>query len=338
MQVSWEQAGRAAQIPVRVGDAVKKGDVLLVLDSPELGDAQSDFLQKRAALASVGPAVDLAKNAYERAKVLHAESEGIALTEVQKREAEFKAAQGAVVAAQGALTAAESRLRLLGLGQERINLLAKTSEIDVRYPIVAPMDGHVLEREVTLGELVRPEREALAVLADLSTLWVLADVSEARLRHVALGAAAKVRVAATGDEPLDGTVAYIAPQLDAATRTATVRIEIKGDRPAIRAGMFAQVEILVASSAAGGVAGVGSAEAVLAVPEEAVQTVEGGPAVFVPVAGEENTFAKRAIKVGRTVGGMTIVLDGLHDGDSYIVAGSFILKAELGKAGAAHEH
>ena len=73
-------------------------------------------------------------------------------------------------------------------------------------------------------------------------------------------------------------------------------------------------------------------------PDEAVQTVEGGPAVFVPVEGEANTFAKRAVTVGPAVGGMVPITSGLKEGEQVVVSGTFILKAELGKGGAAHEH
>jgi cobalt-zinc-cadmium efflux system membrane fusion protein len=82
----------------------------------------------------------------------------------------------------------------------------------------------------------------------------------------------------------------------------------------------------------------GGAEAILAVPDEAVQTVEGAPAVFVPVEGEENTFAKRPVTVGRPTAGMVRILSGLKEGEPVVVSGTFILKAELGKGEASHEH
>jgi cobalt-zinc-cadmium efflux system membrane fusion protein len=78
--------------------------------------------------------------------------------------------------------------------------------------------------------------------------------------------------------------------------------------------------------------------AVIAVPEDAVQTVEGSPSVFVPVKGEKNTFSKRVVAIGPAVGGMVPVLSGLKEGQSIVASGSFILKAEIGKEGAAHEH
>jgi cobalt-zinc-cadmium efflux system membrane fusion protein len=94
--------------------------------------------------------------------------------------------------------------------------------------------------------------------------------------------------------------------------------------------MFATAVITSAREAAG--------QAVLSVPDEAVQTVEGGPAVFVPVEGEPNTFARRAVGVGPAVGGVVPVTSGLTVGEPVVVGGSFILKAELGKGEAAHEH
>ena len=115
--------------------------------------------------------------------------------------------------------------------------------------------------------------------------------------------------------------------LDEATRTAEVRVDVR-DAKGLRPGMYAQAEVVM-----------GEAQApVLAIPQDAVQTVEGGPAVFVPVPNEENTFAKRAVRLGTPVGSMIPILAGLVEGEPYVSSGSFLLKAELGKAGAAHEH
>jgi cobalt-zinc-cadmium efflux system membrane fusion protein len=99
----------------------------------------------------------------------------------------------------------------------------------------------------------------------------------------------------------------------------------------LRPGLFAQVELELSS-----IAGT-AAEPVLAVPEDAVQTVEGREAVFIP-ADEPNTFTPVPLTLGRRVGHYYPVLSGLKEGDSYVAKGSFLLKAELGKEGAAHEH
>ncbi len=323
--------GRVSDLRARLGDDVKKGDVLLIVESPELGGAQSDFLQKRAAASAAGPSVELAKSSYERAKALYDKSEGIALTEVQKRESEFRAADAARAIATAAAEGAENRLHLFGMDQAAVDLLAKTTEITPHFAVTAPISGRVIQREVTLGELVSPEKEALLVLAGMDTLWVLADVPEARLAEIAVGNASVVTVGTGKGAIFRGAVSMISPAVDPTTRSAQVRIEVKeGAAATLRPGMFARVEIETGDKAT-------EREAVLAVPDEAVQTVEGVPSVFVPIAGDETAFARRAVRIGAPFGGMIPILAGLAEGERIVVAGSFILKAELGKGSAEDE-
>jgi cobalt-zinc-cadmium efflux system membrane fusion protein len=321
--------GRVAELKVQVGDEVKKGDVLLVVESPELGEAQSDFIQKRGAATAAAPLVESARSAYARARELYDQTKGISLTDLQKRETDYKSAQAALQTAQTAVTAAENKLHLLGMDHAAVDELARTGEIKPHFPVRAPLAGQVTQREVTLGELVGPDREHLLIVADVTTLWVLADAPEARLKGLKKGSEARVTLAALPDEKVTGAVAFVGQTVDPATRTVQVRIEVKNGDGELKPGMFARAEIAVGGDPKG--------DAVLAVPDEAVQTVEGGPAVFVPVKGEENTFAKRAVTVGKAVGGWVPVLSGLKEGERVVVAGTFILKADLGKAGAAHE-
>lgn len=326
--------GRAVEIPVRLGDLVKKGDALVIVECTELGQAQADFLLKRNAAQAAAPQMDLAKAAWDRAKSLLENSEGISLTEVQKREAEYKTAQANLTAAQSSAAAAENLLHILGMDKKAVEELATSGEIKPRYTIRAAIDGQVVLREVTLGELVNPDREALMVLADTCTLWVLADVPEARLPSVAPGAKTWVTVGSIAQK-FEGQVAFVSPLVDPTTRTAQVRIEIPRSalgEGAIRPGMFAQVEIVANAP--------GNADPApqVAIPQEAVQTVAGAAAVFVPVQGEPNTYQKRTLRIGPSVGGLVPVFAGLVEGESFVEAGSFILKAELGKGSAAHEH
>jgi len=327
--------GRAVEIRARLGDQVKKDDPLIVVESPELAQAQADFLLKRAAAQAAAPQVDLAKAAWERARGLLEHSQGISLTEVQKREGEFKAATANLEAAKATAVAAENALHLLGMDQRAVDVLAATGEIAPRCTVRAAIGGQVVQREVTLGEVVSPERESLMILADTGTLWVLADVPEARLPAIARGAKAWVHVGSSTSDPYEGAVAFVAPLVDPVTRTAQVRVEVPSaalSNGAVKPGMFAQVEIVMSDAA-----GVEPTPRV-AVPREAVQTVEGGAAVFVPVANEPNTFQKRALTVGPAVGGLVPVFAGLVEGEKFVASGSFILKAELGKGSAAHEH
>lgn len=327
--------GRIVDVKVRVGDAVKVGAELAIIESPELGEAQADYLQRGVSVQTAGPAVDLSRVAWERAQGLYEHSQGISLTEVQRREAEHKAAIAALKAAESARTAAANRLHMLGMDHAGIEALTTTGEVVPRYTIRAAIDGVVVQREVTLGELVNPEREYLMVLADATKLWVLADVPEARLMQVEVGAKAWISVGSEGDEGhkrFEGAVTFLSPFVDPTTRTAQVRIEVPATELGLRPGMFAQAEIVTANAR-----GTGDTP-VVAVSEEAIQTVEGAPAVFVPVTGEPDTFQKRVVTIGAAVGGLVPVYSGLVEGESFVSAGSFLLKAELGKGAAAHEH
>ena len=321
-------AGRAIEIKVRQGDQVKKGDVLVVVESPELGRAQSEFLQRRTEAEVASAAVEPSKDAFERVKKLFDESQGIALSEVQKREVEYRAAVGSKATSQAAAEASENALHLLGFTQDDVEKLVKTREIEPKFAIRAPLDGQVVEREVTLGELVGPDKERLLVVADTTHFWLLADVAEGRLAQVGVGSPAEIQVVSMPGERIAGEVSFVSSEVDPTTRAARVRIVVANATGKLKPGMFARAMLSAAAPA----------DATLAVPEEAVQTVEGKPSVFVPVPGEPNTFARKEVVVGRAVNGYVPIVSGLSEGDQLVVSGTFIMKAELGKGSAEHEH
>lgn len=320
--------GRVAEITVRSGGVVKPGDVLLVIDSPELGAAQSDYLQKRTGLEIAGPGLELATVAYDQARALYDLNQGIALIEVQKRQAEQQTARAAQMTARVGLIAAENTLHLLGMDKQAIEALATSGTITPRYTIRAPIAGQVIRHDVTLGELVSPTKEALLVLADTTTVWVLVDVPEARLADVSVGSSAVITVASMPDETFSGTVSYVAPELDAAARIAQVRIAVANPAGRLKPGMFAQAEIRQ----------VAPGTSVLSVPDAAVQTIDGKPVVFVPMADKPDTFLKRPVTLEAAVGDWWPVRYGLKEDEPIVLTSTFILKAELGKSGAKHEH
>ncbi len=321
--------GRVVELHVRSGDAVKRGDTLLVIESPELGGAQSEYLQKRTIATTSGPALELARNSFERAKELYDRVQGIALSDVQRREGELRIVERDREIARSDEAAAYNRLLLLGMNEQAIHTLEETGKIEPRFAITAPLDGRIVEISVTLGELVSPDKDRLLVVGDLSTLWAIAEVSETRFSEINVGASARVKVPALGHPGCEGRVAAVATVLEASTRTAEVRIEVPNPDGTMLPGMFIQVEI---ESSRGGEA------AVLAVPDGAVLTIEGRPSVFVPVEPGGNSFCKHEIEVGAQVGTQIPVLSGLRPGELVVVAGTFRLKAEHGKASAQHEH
>lgn len=326
--------GRVAALPVRLGDAVKAGDTLLVVDSPELGQAQSEYLQKRALSDSATPLVELSRSAYERAKSLYDKSQGVSLTEVQRRQADYQVAESSLLNARAGLIGAANRLQLLGMTETEIKTLADSGAITPTYTVRAPIGGRVIRREVTLGELVGPDRVALFAVADTTVLWVLVEVPEMQLRNVAVGSPARMTLAALPGASFDGGVSFISADLNDSTRTAQIRVEVDNAEGRLRPGMFAQAEILEVQALGQGEKAAG----VLAVPESTVQYIEGKPVVFVPFSEKPNTYLKRPVTVGEAVGGMLPVVYGLREGELVVLTGTFILKAELAKSSAKHEH
>ena len=162
-------------------------------------------------------------------------------------------------------------------------------------------------------------------------MWALIDVPEARLAGLGIGSPVELQLGSQSDaaSAVSGTVAYIAPALDPTTRTLRLRAEIENPDGRFRPGTFARATVGPAQA---------NGDAVAAVPAAAVVTYEGASAVFVPVTGQPNAFVARPVRLGDRVGDTFPVLDGLQTGDPLVTAGTFILKAELGKAGVKHEH
>jgi RND family efflux transporter MFP subunit len=215
------------------------------------------------------------------------------------------------------------------MNDQAIYELLKSGKVTPRYVVRTPLSGEVIERSVNLGELVKPEREKLFVVADTSVFWVWADVPEARVPEVAAGESAEIVLATGIEQKFSGVISHLAPSIDPETRSLRVRIDVKSN-PALRPGMFAEVRL------SGKPAG-DTAEAMLIVPQSAIQTVEGSTAVFVPVQGELNSFQARKVSVGACADGFACVISGLEEGEKIVTAGGPILKADLLKSSAKDE-
>jgi cobalt-zinc-cadmium efflux system membrane fusion protein len=320
--VSTPVPGRVAEVRVRVGSRVSKGDVLLVIDSVVLGQAQSELLQRRTQVEVAQSALSLAQTAAERAERLLKEK-GISLGESQRRNGEFQRAAGDLRAAQSSQRAAEDQLRLWGMAQADLDRLARTGEIEPRYILKSPIDGQIVERHATLGEMVNAEREAMLVVAELSTFWVLADVPEAESHLMTLGTECEISAHGIDGTAVRGVVTYVPPSVNTATRTVPIRLEVPNRRLLLKAGMF--VEVRTSLKEAGR-----TAPPAVSVPEEAVQFVGGQSVVFLEM--EPGLFTPRTIQTGFRSNGWIEIKEGLSAGNRVVVAGAFVLKAHYGKA------
>ncbi|MEE8459175.1 MAG: efflux RND transporter periplasmic adaptor subunit [Phycisphaerales bacterium] len=288
-----------------LGDAVETGDLLAVLDSRELAEAKAGFL-------AAGERLELARSSLEREQYLHQR-------EISS-EQEYLEARQAEAEARISLQSAQQHLHAIGLAEYEIQeLAAKPDQVLTRYEMRAPFDGVVVEKHVTLGEMLGDESLPF-VIADLSDVWIVLTVYQKDLASIAPGQRAHI-VASHDLAESTGTIDYVSPILDEHTRTTTARV-VMPNAGQWRPGLFVTARVLVERFTAG-----------VVVPRTAIQTLDGEQVVFVETS---DGFAVRHIQPGRTDADSVEILDGLAPGDRYVAKGGFVLKAELGKASFEH--
>lgn len=319
-------SGRVSRLAKGVGDPVAAADLLFVIDSAELGAAQNDHLGKLAQLAAATTAFQIAEQYFQSGKEL-SDAEAVSRAEVQQREVALRAAEARLKSARAAQSGGRNRLQLFGMTQPDVARLEETGAIRPQAEIRAPIGGTVVERGVTLGETVNPEQSHLFVVADLRQLWLLVEVPPAQAAALKAGQSVTLSDPATGRNAV-AALDYVSPVASPGARTIRARAVVDNRSGSWRPGMFVTAKLPASAAVVRSVA----------VPAEAVQDIGGQPMVFVPVPGEANTFEAREVAVGPEVDGWTPVKSGLVDGEALVVRGGFLLKAELGKAMAGHDH
>ena len=232
---------------------------------------------------------------------------------LQLRSPELAAAAVQVQINPG-LNVARRRLENFAVPKEVLDEIDRTHQVPAAFTWYAPRDGVVLVRNATEG-MKMAAGEVLFRIADLSTVWVLADVPEYALASVALGQSATIRVRSLPGRTFQGSVALIYPQVNQATRTTKVRIAIPNPDGLLRPDMYAEVEI-----AAGG------GSSVVAVPDSAV--IDTGARQMVILDKGEGRFEPRDVKIGTRGGGYTEIRNGVAAGDRVVVSANFLIDAE----------
>lgn len=297
-------AGTVRTVRKQLGDDVAKGEVLATLESRELSDLRREFLAARERLA-------LAKANFGREEQLWSEK--------ISAEKDYLAAKQALAEAEIQHRSAAQKLEAVNGGR------APGSE----YALVAPLTGTILEKHISVGEVLKDEDQAF-VIADLSKLWVHLTVYAKALPKVRAGQPVTVRAEGIA-EPAAGTIAYVGAVVGDQTRSATARVVLERPGPDWRPGLFASAEVLL-----------DEAPARVAIPEEAVLTIEGEPVVFVQEGAGFEARSVRLGRKGRAPGNpnerLVEVLEGLVPGERYVAKNGVVLKSELGKAEAGHGH
>ncbi len=294
--------GRVLRVQAKAGDAVKAGQILAELDSVELGEAHSAYLQA-ASQESV------TRSDFERAQKLFQEQ--------VVPEKDFLRARSEHEKARAAAQAAADKLRMMGI------VPTKGTSAQSIFPVTAPFAGTVIERAAVIGELAQPDK-SLFTVADLSTVWIEANLYEKDLARVSAGAAAEVSVQAYPNERFRGRLAYVSGVVDKESRTIKARIEVPNTDGRLKPEMFATVQVDAEARGKG-----------FAVPTEAILLVDGKKVIFVK---EVDGFEARAVELGEDLGGRQIVKSGLHAGEDVVVAGAYAIKARLQKSKIGHGH
>ena len=261
----------------QTGQRVDKGETLLTIYSQDLYQAEQDYLSAyTSALRQGGDSV----LASARTRIIEAGRE---------------------------------RLHLLGLGDIDITALEKAGKADAEIPLRSPLNGIVLEKAVLAGQAINSS-QPLFRIADLSTVWVLADVYESDLAGITVGQKARMTVTASPNDIFDGSVSFIYPTVSEQTRTMKVRLSFANPRMQLRPGMYAQVELA------------GSGESVLAVPRSAV--MDDGKLAYAFVVHGGTHFEPTRITIGRSSDDWVEALTGLHEGDTVVTSANFLIDSE----------
>ncbi len=313
--------GKVLSPTADLGDLVKSGQSLVTIDSPVFAQAQADFLRARANFL-------LSQKEYERAKMLWAEK-AIEEKEYLRREAEHEK----LATEYGALGSA---LHSYGISHEQIEeLIEKCSTIeeteyqceiaDPNLPILSPISGTVIFRDVVKGEHVEPDK-ILYTVSDLRILWAILDVYEKDLPFINMDSQVAITTSLYPGSKFPGKITYISDLVDEKLRTVKIRVEVDNRQGFLKPNMYVE----------GRIENRLEQKAILAVPEEAIQNLEGEKVVFVREEGD--IFAVRHIMVGYKIGDNRVVTQGLSPGERIVVRGAFYLKAEISKATFGHAH
>lgn len=300
--------GRVVTVHVQLGDRVGRGQPLVTLQSPEASMAQAEFDKATADLDAKRAASVYARSARERAERLLA-VKAIARQEVERAQADDALARSELARAEAELSRAREALAQLGIG-------SAGGVMRIRSPIA----GVVLTREVVPGAVVEAGAP-LVTVSDPFTLWLDLALGAREASSLRPGSRLRFTVPAFPDDTIEGRVRTIGGALDPETRTITVRAVVVNRSGRLRAEMFATVWVET-----------GGGKPVIAVPDDAVQLLDGESVVFVVHPMSDGVmFYRREVEAGGTTAGLTEIRRGLEPGELIVVSGAFAVKSEFAR-------
>lgn len=300
-KISSPLQGRVIEVRAHLGDRVKAGDTLLVIDSPDITAAYSDFVKEASELQYDTRAYELAKDLYENKAI---------------PQKDLKQAENDLIKARAEFRRAKERLLSLRVPAGELEKPLAQQRITSRFEMKSPLSGTVVERAVTPGQSVGGDPDqVLFTVADLDKLQVVADVYERDLALVKVKQAGRVTVEAYPDVSFPALVASIGDVVDPSTRTIKVRAWVNNEDRRLKPEMFARLRL-----------DVGDAASFLTVPKEAVLEVDGKQ--FVYVEESPGRYVKQEVKVVNVSPEYFRVLQGLTPGQRIVVKGAVLIKGQ----------
>jgi membrane fusion protein, heavy metal efflux system len=305
-EVGTPVAARVTRLLVNAGDRVRSGQTLAELTSPELGRERAEYLSASARLT-------LAEAALERKRGLAAEKI-VPLREVQE-------AESSVGEARAALRASSAAIAGFGVEPPADDGDGATSSA---FVLRSPAGGAVIERTAVVGQMLDPAAPAFRI-GDLSTLWLTVHAFERDAVRIQQGVEASLYFPALPGQDFEGTVTVVGHQVERESRTVPIRIDVKNRSNLLRPGMSATATLPVGATGA----------PILTVPVASVQRVRNEWCVFLPK--DADHFEIRRIGRGRDLAGEVEVLSGLRAGETIVVDGAFLLRAQAEKGEGNHD-
>ena len=294
--------GRVTVVRVQLGDVVRKGQTLATIFSTDLAQEQMEYLKVDANL-------QLHVTQSERYQKL-AELGAVSQQENQEVEARLREHHAEHASHR-------QKLKLLGMTDAQIADLKDASQVKSEVNVPAPSSGVVTVRSVNTGQVVTTA-DSLFSVTDLSTVWVIANVFEKDFGVMQAGAKVNFTTSSYPNRNFSGTISYLDPRVDSASRTAQVRLEVANPNQMLKLGMFVDVALDSA----------GSQESTV-IPKAAVQSIGNDQVIFVSLGGGQ--FQMRKLQLGEDAGDSVRVMSGVTAGEKIVTEGSFFLRAEMGR-------
>jgi membrane fusion protein, heavy metal efflux system len=288
-------SGQVVDLHIKLGDPVRKGQIICVLSSRDAAAAAGEHIESRKDLELAEKNASMTADLFD-----HQAASKMAL---QQAESDLAKARARVART-------EEALRVLGVAVQD-----DVARFNGRVPIRAPIPGVVIERRVTDGQFAPADGTPLLTVANLDTVWVIGDLFERDLRLVRRGQPAVVTTSAYPGEQFEGKVNYISESIDPASRTAKVRVSVANPAGRLKPEMYAAVALAVEGD-----------ERTPIVPADAIFTEEGRSFVYVELA--PGRFVRRAVEVAAGEGPSRRVLTGLRLGERIVVGGALLLRQE----------